>query len=126
MILKGTTKVEVGQTWTNGKDQLTLSRIECVEGRRTVYYDDNGRNSLFGYLTEDGYPDCWSDCWQLMTTKLPQKEKEEKCKDELFAFFSRPQAGNCKCGMPKDQCEYHRDAKAPPGHVPAWINSSWP
>jgi hypothetical protein len=27
----------------------------------------------------------------------------------MIDFFSRPQAGNCKCGGPKALCPYHKD-----------------
>lgn len=45
-----------------------------------------------------------------VTMKSPNRgNNNEVDTQEMIDFFSRPQAGNCKCGGPKALCPYHKD-----------------
>ena len=111
----GPIKVAIGQVYVNrAGDRYTVTSIK---DKHVFCKDPYGEVDEFGYVTEDGFPNCWGGGWHLVEGAAPAKKEENKkeakatgeAEDKLFAFFSRPQPGNCKCGMPKEQCDYHRD-----------------
>lgn len=104
-------KVKPGQTYRspNGS-QYTISH---VDNNRAYVFDlgkKSGETESFGAITKDGYPDVWGS-WKLIEDSKEEAPKQIKAnnQDALMAFFSQPQPGNCKCGMLKKECPYHRE-----------------
>ena len=99
-------KVKVGQVWSNGNLNFTISRVNYDA---QIAYCIDKRECEFGSLTKEGYPYNW-DGWKLVKTEVQQQSKIEMKSnvDILFAFFSQPHPGECVCGLVKEFCEYHR------------------
>ena len=102
----GRFKVEVGQVFSNCiGNEYTISKVDCLA--RKCYYVNN-IESEFGAITIDGYSDDWDEGIILVQNE-PEKPTTSKREEAgLLAFFARPQAGNCACGLLKEQCDYHR------------------
>jgi hypothetical protein len=109
-------KVMIGQVYkrANSARSFTISRVDYNDC--FAYYIDVecGSECGFGELTKDGYPRNWG-AWELVKTETLQETtttitslSSNDNVNELLSFFAQTHPGECACGMPKEQCEYHR------------------
>lgn len=108
-------KIEVGQIWKSPTtdSEYTISRLD---DQHAYYYSRLfQKDNFFGYIDSDGYG-LWDGGWLLIfqpaKSPIPETKKvSEVGFKETLDFFRSTGPGNCACGIPKHQCDYHASSR---------------
>ena len=88
------------------KTSITMGTVYTVKCTKASF-DNNKLYVLEEYPGEAYYARHFEPVLENVPVVCAEVVDEEA---RLRAIFTAPRAGECKCGMPKDQCTYHRDA----------------
>lgn len=112
-------KVEAGQVWCNRQSGATWVFDEIRDGNAYGHPIGSADWGIhFGGLNLDQRPDDWNVEWYCQSVKVKGEAKVKSPvpvkvvpKDERqveLEFFKATQPGQCACGIPRQQCDYHR------------------